>query len=196
MCATNATRGARMRQRPSRAMPSSRRTGWPSMRVASRRRHREDRWHEGPLPLPVRRFHEGAPLRAHLGREPRRAIRPRDGREGRQEAAQLGRQARELNSASSGSWVRAPPGPLVWHVVNHWRKLDPARRPKAIGNDKVDLRPLTDAAGYLIDTGDLFSGVGRGNCRWARPRRGQAADPFRKDTVDLSAIDLSQQGMD
>jgi hypothetical protein len=44
----------------------------------------------------------------------------------------------------------------IWHIVNHWRERPPAQRPKAIGNDKIDLKPLTDAAGCLIETRDLF----------------------------------------
>ncbi len=44
----------------------------------------------------------------------------------------------------------------VWHIVNTWRGTDPSTRRKAIDNDAVDLRPLTDADGAIIDTRDLF----------------------------------------
>ena len=43
----------------------------------------------------------------------------------------------------------------VWHIVNAWRRSDPETRAPAIPND-VDLAPLTDASGCLIDTRDLF----------------------------------------
>lgn len=43
----------------------------------------------------------------------------------------------------------------VWHIVNAWRGTSPSTRPVAIPNDD-DLKPLTDAAGALIDTRDLF----------------------------------------
>ena len=49
---------------------------------------------------------------------------------------------------------RAPDA--VWHIINHWRNLPPSQRPKAIGNDDVDLQPLRDAEGCLIDSRDLF----------------------------------------
>lgn len=44
----------------------------------------------------------------------------------------------------------------VWHTVNIWRGSDPSTRGKAIDNDAVDLLPLTQAEGALIDTRDLF----------------------------------------
>lgn len=44
----------------------------------------------------------------------------------------------------------------VWHIVNPWRHTDPSTRPIAIPNDAIDLRPLTDAEGALIDTRDLY----------------------------------------
>lgn len=43
----------------------------------------------------------------------------------------------------------------VWHVVNAWRGTPPSTRPVAIPNVD-DLQPLTNAAGALIDTRDLF----------------------------------------
>lgn len=43
----------------------------------------------------------------------------------------------------------------VWHIVNAWRGKPPAARPIAIPNDD-DLKPLTDVAGALVDTRDLF----------------------------------------
>lgn len=45
--------------------------------------------------------------------------------------------------------------PAVWHIVNAWRGTNPSTRVQAIPNDD-DLRPLTEAAGALIDTRDLF----------------------------------------
>lgn len=45
--------------------------------------------------------------------------------------------------------------PAVWHIVNAWRGTNPTTRVQAIPNDD-DLRPLTEAAGALIDTRDLF----------------------------------------
>lgn len=47
------------------------------------------------------------------------------------------------------------PPDAVWHIVNTWRATDPATRPLAVPND-LDLAPLTDANGCLIDTRDLF----------------------------------------
>lgn len=43
----------------------------------------------------------------------------------------------------------------VWHIVNTWRGKPPSNRPVAVPNND-DLRPLTDAAGALLDTRDLF----------------------------------------
>lgn len=43
----------------------------------------------------------------------------------------------------------------VWHIVNAWRGTAPSTRPVAIPNDG-DLKPLTDAAGALVDTRELF----------------------------------------
>ncbi|UKA52227.1 hypothetical protein LFT48_21990 (plasmid) [Arthrobacter sp. FW305-123] len=43
----------------------------------------------------------------------------------------------------------------VWHIVNAWRGTAPPTRAIAIPNDD-DLKPLTDMAGALVDTRDLF----------------------------------------
>lgn len=43
----------------------------------------------------------------------------------------------------------------VWHVVNTFLATDPTARPDAVPSD-LDLQPLTDAGGALIDTRDLF----------------------------------------
>lgn len=48
------------------------------------------------------------------------------------------------------------PADSVWHIVNVHRGTDPSTRPTAIPNDEVDLAPLTEAAGALIDTRDLY----------------------------------------
>ena len=44
----------------------------------------------------------------------------------------------------------------VWHVVNTFIATDPSTRPPAIPSE-IDLQPLTDAGGALIDTRDLFA---------------------------------------
>lgn len=46
----------------------------------------------------------------------------------------------------------------VWHIVNPFREKDPSTRAVAIPND-LDLGPLADADGALIDTRDLFLAV-------------------------------------
>lgn len=43
----------------------------------------------------------------------------------------------------------------VWHVVNPQRNIDPSARSDAIPND-LDLQPLSDADGVLIETRQLF----------------------------------------
>jgi hypothetical protein len=58
----------------------------------------------------------------------------------------------------------------VWHVVNTFLATDPSTRPQAIPSD-LDLQPLTDAGGALIDTRDLFSAL-----RDVQTGAGRAAD--------------------
>lgn len=62
---------------------------------------------------------------------------------------------------------RGNPPDAVWHIVNTWRDTDPTTRPAAIPSD-LDLAPLAEADGCLIDTRDLF-------CAWRDVQEGRAA---------------------